>query len=149
MKLPLLLGLLVLPGLLAAATRRLEYPKTRKDHVVDDYFGTKVEDPYRWLEDDRSAETKAWVEAENAVTYGWLGQVEGREAVRRRLTKLWDYERFGLPSKEGPWYVYTHNDGLQSQAVVYRARSLDAAPEVLLDPNTLSADGTVALAQGP
>jgi prolyl oligopeptidase len=147
MRLSLLLGLLAPPVLLAAATRRLEYPKTRKDDVVDDYFGTKVKDPYRWLEDDNSPETKAWVEAEDAVTYGWLGQVEGREAIRRRLTKLWDYERFGLPSKEGPWYVYTRNDGLQSQAVVYRARSLDAAPEVLLDPNTLSADGTVALAE--
>jgi prolyl oligopeptidase len=147
MKLSLLLGLLVLPGVVAAATRRLEYPKTRTDDVVDDYFGTKVKDPYRWLEDDNSAETKAWVEAENEVTYGWLAQVEGREAIKKRLTRLWDYERFGPPSKEGPWYVYAHNDGLQNQAVVFRARSLDAEPEVLLDPNTLSADGTVALAE--
>jgi prolyl oligopeptidase len=147
MRVSLLLGLVVLPGLLAAATRRLEYPKTRRVDVVDDYFGTKVQDPYRWLEDDNSPETKAWVEAENAVTYGWLEQVEGREAIKRRLTKLWDYERFSLPSKEGPWYVYSHNDGLQNQAVVFRARSLDATPEVLLDPNKLSADGTVALAE--
>ena len=144
---PCLVVPLLLPALLTAASRRIEYPKTKAVDVVDDYFGTRIEDPYRWLEDDNSAETKAWVEAQNAVTFGWLEEIPEREAIRRRLTRLWDYERYGLPSREGPWYVYARNDGLQNQSVVYRAKSLDAPPEVLIDPNTLSADGTVALAE--
>ncbi len=105
-------------------------------------------DPYRWLEDDRSAETEAWVQEQNRLTFGWLEQVPERDSIRKRVTELWDHERFGLPSREGPWTVYSRNDGLQNQAVVYRAEDLDAPPEVLLDPNTLSEDGTVALADG-
>jgi prolyl oligopeptidase len=124
---------------------RLSYPETRKDDQVDDYFGTKVADPYRWLEDDHSAETAAWVAAENKVTFAYLEKIPSREPIKRRLTELWNYERYGVPSKEGPHYIYTKNDGLQNQAVLYKARALDAAPEVLLDPNKLSADGTVAL----
>ncbi len=140
-------ALLFLPALVAAQSGpRLEYPKTRTVDQVDDYFGTKVKDPYRWLEDDNSPETKAWVEAQNAVTFAYLGAIPERKAIEARLTELWNYERFGLPSKEGPWYVYTRNSGLQNQSVLYRASRLDAAPDVLLDPNTLSADGTVALA---
>jgi len=140
------LALLLLPALVAAQSGpRLEYPKTRTVDQVDDYFGTKVKDPYRWLEDDNSPETKAWVEAQNAVTFAYLGAIPERKAIEARLTELWDYERFGLPSKEGPWYVYTRNSGLQNQSVLYRASRLDATPDVLLDPNTLSADGTVAL----
>jgi prolyl oligopeptidase len=126
----------------------LDYPTTRRGDVVDDYFGTKVADPYRWLEDDNSPETKAWVEAQNRLTFGWLEQVPERESIRRRVTELWDHERFGLPSREGPWTVFSRNDGLQNQAVIYRARGLEAPPEVLLDPNTLSEEGTVALAEG-
>ena len=146
MKASVLLALLLLPALAAAQTGpRLEYPKTRVADVVDDYFGTKVADPYRWLEDDNSEETKAWVEAQNKVSFAYLEAIPERKRIEKRLTELWDYERYGLPSKEGPWYVYSRNDGLQDQSVVYRARSLDAAPEVLLDPNTLSADGTIAL----
>ena len=103
----------------------LDYPKTRKGDVVDDYFGTKVPDPYRWLEDDNSPETKAWVEAQNAVTFAWLESIPERTAIRERLTELWDYERFGLPSREGPWYVFSRNDGLQNQSVTYRAKRLD------------------------
>jgi prolyl oligopeptidase len=125
-----------------------EYPKTRAVDVVDDYFGTSVKDPYRWLEDDNSPETKAWVVAQNQVTFAFLESIPERAAIRRRVTELWDHERYGLPSREGPWTVFSRNDGLQSQSVVYRAKGLDAAPEVLLDPNTLSEDGTVALAEG-
>jgi prolyl oligopeptidase len=137
---------LALPVALAAQSSRLEYPKTRTVEQVDDYFGTKVADPYRWLEDDNSPETKAWVEEQNKLTFAYLEAIPQREAIRKRLTELWNYERFGLPTKQGPWYVYSRNGGLQNQSVLYRARSLDAEPEVLLDPNTLSADGTVALA---
>ena len=121
------------------------YPQTRTVAQVDDYFGTKVADPYRWLEDDNAADTKAWVEAQNAVTFDYLGKISGRAAIRSRLTTLWNYERYGLPRKRGEHYVITRNDGLQNQAVYYRTRSLDAPPEVLLDPNTLSADGTIAV----
>jgi prolyl oligopeptidase len=146
MKTTLFLVLLLLPAMLAAqAAKRLEYPKTRAMDQEDDYFGTKVKDPYRWLEDDNSAETKAWVEAENKVTFAYLESIPERKAIEKRITELWNYERYGAPSKEGPWYIYSRNDGLQNQAVIYRARSLDATPEVLLDPNTLSKDGTVAL----
>ncbi len=141
-----LLLLLLVPALLAAAGRtRLEYPKTRTVEQVDDYFGTKVRDPYRWLEDDDSAETKAWVEAQNQLTFSYLGEIPERKPIEKRLTELWDFERYGLPSKEGPWYVYSRNSGLQNQAVLFRASGLEAAPEPLLDPNTLSKDGTVAL----
>ena len=143
-----MLPLALAPLVLAAVARRPDYPETRTDDVVDDYFGTKVADPYRWLEDDESKETKAWVEAQNRLAFGWLAEVPERDAIRKRLVSLWDYERFGLPSREGEWYVFAHNDGLQNQSVIYRTRSLDAPPEVLLDPNRLSADGTVALAEG-
>ncbi len=147
MRLTQLLVLLLLPALLAAQSRaRLEYPKTRQVEQIDDYFGTKVSDPYRWLEDDDSAETKAWVAAQNAVTFAYLERIPERKAIEKRLTELWNYERYGLPTKEGAFYVYAHNSGLQNQAVLYRARGLDATPELLLDPNTLSPDGTVALA---
>jgi prolyl oligopeptidase len=121
------------------------YPQTRTVPQVDDYFGTKVADPYRWLEDDNAADTKAWVEAENAVTFAYLDKIAARDTIRKRLTTLWNYERYGLPRKRGDHYVITRNDGLQNQAVYYRAKSLDGTPDVLLDPNTLSADGTVAV----
>jgi prolyl oligopeptidase len=136
----------LVPAAALAGSARLEYPKTRTVEQTDEYFGTAVADPYRWLEDDNSPETKAWVEAQNAVTFAYLRAIPERAALERRLTELWNHERYGLPSKEGPWFVYTRNDGLQNQAVLYRARGLEAAPEVLLDPNALSKDGTVALA---
>ena len=139
------LFLALVPMLMSSASAQVKYPESRRTDQVDDYFGTKVADPYRWLEDDNSAETAAWVEAQNAVTFGFLAQIPARAQLRTRLTELWNYERYGVPSREGPFYVFAKNDGLQNQSVIYRARSLDAAPEVLLDPNTLSADGTVAL----
>ena len=99
-------------------SERLPYPKTRGSDVVADYFGTEVPDPYRWLEDDNSPETKAWVEAQNQLTFAWLESVPEREAIRARVKALWDHERFGLPSREGPWTVFSRNDGLQNQSVM-------------------------------
>ena len=128
-----------------ASPSRPTVPAPRGD-VVDDYHGTKVPDPYRWLEDPDSPETRAWVEAENKVTFGYLDQIPSRSAIRERMTRLWDFERFGTPFEEGDRYFYSRNSGLQSQAVLYTTPALDGDPRVLLDPNTLSADGTVALA---
>ena len=123
-----------------------KYPPARLGDTVDDYHGVKVADPYRWLEDPDSAETRAWIEAENKITFGYLEGIPARPKIRERLTRLWNYERFGIPFREGGRYFYTRNDGLQNQSVLYTADSLDGAPRVLIDPNTWSADGTVALA---
>jgi prolyl oligopeptidase len=123
----------------------LAYPKAKTVDQVDDYHGVKVADPYRWLEDTDSAETHDWVEAENKVTFSYLDQIPYRGAIRERLTKLWNYERFTVPGQEGGRYFYEHNNGLQNQNVLLVADSLNAEPRVLLDPNTLSSDGTVAL----
>ena len=122
------------------------YPETERGEVVDNYFGTEVADPYRWLEDDRSEATAAWVEAENAVTEDYLAQIPFRNAIRKRLTQLWNYPKEGAPSKHGNWWYYYYNDGLQNQSVLYRTKAPGEAGEVFLDPNTLSEDGTVALA---
>jgi prolyl oligopeptidase len=124
---------------------QLNYPTSKKSEQAEEYHGTKVADPYRWLEDLDSEETRQWVEAQNKVTFGWLAQVPAREKIRRRLTELWNYERFGLPHKKGGHYFYTRNDGLQNQNAVYVVDRLDGQPRLLLDPNTLSADGTIAL----
>ncbi len=121
------------------------YPTTRKIDQVDDYHGTKVADPYRWLEDPDSEETKAWVEAQNQLTFGYLGEIEVKETIKQRLTQLWNYEKYGSPFKEGNRYFYFKNDGLQNQSVLYTLTSLEAEAIVLLDPNTLSKDGTIAL----
>ena len=123
-----------------------EYPETRKDiTVVDEYFGTKVADPYRWLENDTTAETAQWVNAQRAVTEDYLSQIPFRETLKQRMTELVNYERFSLPSKRFNRYIFSKNDGLQNQNVIYIQNSLDEEPSVLLDPNTLSDDGTVAL----
>jgi prolyl oligopeptidase len=124
----------------------LAYPKPKTVEQVDDYHGVKVADPYRWLEDTDSADTKAWVEEENKLTFGYLDQIPYRKAIRDRMTKLWNFERFTVPRREGGRYFYQHNNGLQNQNVLLVADSLTAEPRTLLDPNTLSSDGTVALA---
>jgi prolyl oligopeptidase len=129
----------------ASALAQIEYPKARKVDVVEDYHGTQVADPYRWLEDVDAEQTKAWVEAQNAVTFGYLEAIPERERIRERLTELWDYERYGTPFKEGGRYFFYKNDGLQNQSVLYMQSSLDAEPVVALDPNRFSEDGTVAL----
>ena len=126
---------------------KVSYPETRKENVVDILHGMAVPDPYRWLEDDNAPETDAWVEAQNKVTFGFLDQIPERTAIRGRLTKLWNYERYGVPYESGGRYFYSRNDGLQNQGVLYVTESLDAEPRVLLDPNRLSEDGTVALGQ--
>ncbi len=127
------------------AHRAFTYPATRRENIVDTYHGTEIVDAYRWLEDDNSDETAEWVKAQNKVTFAFLESIPARKALTKRLTKLWDYEKFGVPHKEGNRYFFSKNDGLQNQSVVYWADSLDAEPKVLLDPNSLSDDGTIAL----
>jgi prolyl oligopeptidase len=124
----------------------LAYPKVKTVDQVDDYHGTKVADPYRWLENADSPDTKAWVQAEDKLTFSYLEKIPYRGAIRDRLLKLWNYERFTTPEQENGRYFYQHNNGLQNQNVLLVAESLNAEPRVLLDPNTLSSDGTVALA---
>ena len=122
-----------------------KYPAARKSDQIDNYHGVKVADPYRWLEELDSEETRAWVEAQNKLSFGFLESIPARTALKERLTKIWNYEKYGIPFKEGNRYFYTRNSGLQNQAVLYTVTSLDAQPQMILDPNTLSADGTVAL----
>jgi prolyl oligopeptidase len=121
------------------------YPETKKGDVVDDYFGTKVADPYRWLEDDRSDETAQWVKEQNAVTYSYLESIPYRENIKARLTEIWNYPRTSAPFKAGGKYFFSKNDGLQNQSVFYMQETLDSEPVLFLDPNTLSEDGTVSL----
>jgi prolyl oligopeptidase len=123
----------------------LAYPKPKTVEQVDDYHGVKVADPYRWLEDTDSADTHSWVEAENKLTFGYLDQIPYRKAIRDRMMKLWNFERFTVPQQQGGRYFYQHNNGLQNQNVLLVAESLNAEPRELIDPNTLSSDGTVAL----
>ncbi|MEP6921330.1 MAG: prolyl oligopeptidase family serine peptidase [bacterium] len=125
--------------------KSLSYPSARKGDQVDDYHGVKVADPYRWLEELDSTETARWVEAENRLTFGYLNEIPARAKIKERMTKLWNYERFGVPFKEGNNYFYSRNSGLQNQAVLYTLTSFDGQPTLLLDPNMLSTDGTVAL----
>ncbi len=121
------------------------YPQAIKENVSDDYFGTKVDDPYRWLEDIGSPETAAWIKAENEVTEDYLSQIPFRNRIRERLTELWNYSRYTTPFKKGDWYYFFKNDGLQNQSVLYRMKTPESTPEVFLDPNKLSTDGTAAL----
>lgn len=147
---PLLLILLLFGGVPSCreAGPRLpkEYPPAHRSDQTDDYFGTLVPDPYRWMEDLESPEVAAWVEAQNAIAEPFLAAIPARETIKARLTELWNFERFGLPSKEGGRYFYSRNDGLQNQDVIWVAESLEGEPRIFLDPNTFSADGTVALA---
>ena len=124
---------------------QLKPPPTRKLDVIDTYHGIQVPDLYRWLEDDNSLDTKAWVKAQNEFTYAYLETIPERSRIRDRMTKLWDYERFSAPSKFGDLYFYSHNTGLQNQSVIYVTDKLEERGRVLLDPNTLSDTGTVAL----
>ncbi|MBS1793874.1 MAG: S9 family peptidase [Acidobacteria bacterium] len=128
------------------AQTKLNYPVAKKVDQTDDYHGVKVADPYRWLEDVDSADTKAWVEAENKVTFDYLATIPQREQIKKRLTELWNYEKYTAPFKAGKHYYYYKNDGLQNQSVLYIADSVTDSGRVFLDPNKLSADGTAALA---
>ncbi len=128
--------------------KRMNYVATKKVDHVDEHHGVKVPDPYRWLEDDvrQSKEVADWVEAQNKLTFAFLESIPQREPIKKRLTELWNYEKFGVPSKTGGRYYYSKNDGLQNQSVLYVLDKLDGEPRVLLDPNSWSKDGTVALA---
>lgn len=126
--------------------KKIPYPQSKKGEVTDTYFGTPVADPYRWLEDDNSAETAEWVKAQNNVTEAWLQNIPYRDEIKNRLTELWNYPRFGVPFRKGEYYFFTKNNGIQNQSVLYFRKGQNAEPKVFLDPNTLSADGTTALA---
>lgn len=136
-------------ALLAAgvpAQGKFDYPKPRRGDQVDDYNGIKVADPYRWMEQTDSDETRAWIEAENKLTNSYLATIPERESIKKHLTELWNYERFGAPSKIADgFYIYSKNDGLQNQSVWYRADSINDPGKVFFDPNKLRADGTAAL----
>ncbi|YAF94334.1 MAG: prolyl oligopeptidase family protein [Nodularia sp. CChRGM 3473] len=123
----------------------MSYPLSRKSDQIDNYHGNLVADPYRWLEEPDSEESRNWIEAQNKITFAYLDEIPAREKIKQRLTKLWDYEKYSVPFKEGDRYFYFKNDGLQNQSVLYTLKTLDAEPRVLLDPNKLSTDGTVAL----
>lgn len=128
-----------------AQNKTMNYPQTPKKDVVDTYFNTKVADPYRWLEDDRSAETAAWVTAQNNVTFAYLDQIPYRDQLKKQLTEKWNYEKIGAPFVEGDFTYYYKNDGLQNQSVLYR-KDKSGKEEIFLDPNTFSKDGTTSLA---
>ncbi len=127
-------------------SKRPQYPSTRQDATVDTYFGQTVADPYRWLEDDRSPQTEAWVEAQNLVTQSFLSRIPFRDTIKARLTRVWNYKKEGTPVRKGEYYFVSRNDGLQNQSVLYVKKGENGEERMLLDPNTLSDDGTVALA---
>ena len=127
----LLTGLMLLSC--AQKKGKIVYPKTDKGTVTDDYFGTNIEDPYRWLEDDKSPETEAWVKEENKVTFDYLDQIRYRDELKDELSAIWNYEKLSAPFKEGEYTYYYKNDGLQNQAVLYRKKGDDGAEELFLE----------------
>ena len=137
------LGILLL--IVSSAFSQVKYPAARKISQVDNYFGTKVPDPFRWLEDDNSPETKAWVNAENTITQNYLSSIPFRSRVKQKLQDMWNYPKYSSPFKEGGYYYYYKNDGLQNQSLLYRQVGLDGIPEVFLDPNKMSKDGTASV----
>ncbi|MCP1383703.1 prolyl oligopeptidase family serine peptidase [Runella salmonicolor] len=124
---------------------QMNYPTTRKVAQTDDYHGTKVADPYRWLEDDNAADTKAWVTEQNKVTFGYLEKIPYRGLIKQQLEKVYNYPKYSAPRRKGEYFYFYKNDGLQNQSVLYRQKGMSGAPEVVLDPNKLSADGTTRL----
>jgi prolyl oligopeptidase len=153
MKKALALAALLLTACSADTTRHgdaqptLAYPQAERGAQVDDYYGTRVADPYRWFEQVSDARVREWIGAENALAQPYLEGIPAREAIKKRMTELWNYERYDLPVHRGDRYFYSRNDGLQNQSVLYVADGLNGQPRVLLDPNTLSKDATVALAE--
>jgi len=121
------------------------YPASRKSNQVDDYHGTLISDPYRWLEDDRAEEVEAWVKAQNKVTFDYLGKISYRDSIAARYTELFDFPKMYSPLKAGAYYFFYKNEGLQNQAIIYRQKGLDGKPTVFIDPNQLSENGTVAI----
>ncbi len=139
------LAFILVWGCYQIKTQTFEYPETNKIDTVDDYHGTKIADPYRWLEDDNSEETAAWVKAQNELTLSYLEQIPFRNEIKNRLEEIWNYPKYSAPFKEGSRYYFYKNNGLQNQYVLYVQESLEDDPEVILNPNTFSEDGTVAL----
>ena len=139
------MAMLLVAGAYAQQGARLDYPQTRRVDHVDTYHGIAVPDPYRWLEDDNSAETAQWVAAENKVTFGYLEQIPYRAQLKARLEALFNYPKYGAPSRKGEFFFFSKNDGLQNQSVLYIQKGLTGTPEVLIDPNAWSADGTTRL----
>ncbi len=136
---------IIMALMISCQQQKIEYPVTDKVDQVDDYFGIQVSDPYRWLEDDTSAQTSAWVKAQNEVTFAYLNAIPFRDKIKERLTKIWDYPKVTAPYKEGGRYYYYRNNGLQNQYVVYSKETLEGEERMVLDPNSFSEDGTVAL----
>ncbi|MEM1219902.1 MAG: S9 family peptidase, partial [Bacteroidota bacterium] len=124
---------------------KVSYPETRTDDVQDDYFGQSVADPYRWLEDDTAPEVEEWVKSQNGATFDYLGKIPYRESIRERYEELFNYPKVSSPFRAGDYYFFYKNDGLQNQSVIYFQKGLEGEPEVFLDPNALSEDGTVAI----
>lgn len=122
------------------------YPETKKGNVVDDYFGTKISDPYQWLENDTAIDVMSWVDEQNKTTQNYLSQIPFRDKLKSRLTEIWNYPKYGSPFKDGDYYYFFKNDGLQNQSVLYRQKGISGTAEIFLDPNKLSADGTASLA---
>jgi prolyl oligopeptidase len=137
----------IAPVFLPPPAENFQYPDSKRGDQVDTYFGVQVPDPYRWLEDENSAETKSWVEAQNKVTFGYLQKIPYRQRLRTRLEKLVNYPRYGIPFRNGEYFFFSKNDGLQNQSVMYMQKGLDGKPEVLIDPNKFSDDGTSQLAE--
>jgi prolyl oligopeptidase len=142
-----LISFLALTFCYNSMTAQFKYPQARKSEQTDDYHGMQVADPYRWLEDDRSAETAAWVKAENEVTFGYLNTIPNRDKLKKRCEEVFNYEKYSSPYRNGDWYYFYKNDGLQNQSVLYRQKELDGKPELVLDPNKLSEEGTSRLMQ--
>ena len=140
-----LLPMLSSSVVLGQTTNPLSYPVARKTDQVDTYHNKSVADPYRWLEDDRSAETAAWVKAENKVTFDYLAQIPFRKQFQDRIEQVYNYPKYSAPNRKRDWFYFSKNDGLQNQAVLYRQKGLDGTPEVVIDPNKLSTDGTTRL----
>ena len=148
--------LIIVISIIACNNKKMErkeiavgtYPQTKKGNVTDDYFGTKVADPYRWLEYDTAADVAEWVKAENKITHDYLDQIPFRKKIKERLTQIWNFPKYGTPFKEGEFYYFYKNNGLQNQSVLYRTKNLNdtSATELFLDPNKLSDDGTASLA---
>src|SRR3982751_922217 len=150
----LLPALLLLPFATAALAhsqpaQRPAYPETARGDVVETQFGERIADPYRWLENDvrQDANVRTWVDAQNRASSAFLSQLPGRDAIRTRMTQLYNYERFGMPERAGNSYFYTRNDGLQNQAALYVREGLNGRPRVLIDPNSWARDGATALGE--
>lgn len=124
---------------------KITYPETKKTGQTDNYHGTTVADPYRWLENDTTAEVKAWVTAQNKTTFGYLDRIPYRQDFQKALEKMYNYPKYSAPFRKGEWFYFYKNDGLQNQSVLYRQKGLDGAPETVIDPNKLAADGTTRL----